>query len=306
MKNKLERLKIIHNLLKEKEISINQIHLYLENNYRIISKRQIIRDVIDLKYLLDENEILNTKYVGREKYLFVFKTNFDDTISKDFSAKTVKTSFGNQKQTKFIKESRNLIEQIILKHSKIKIKTLINDETGDNYYFETKPFIFFPIILISHKNSCYLGGWNVKRKCVQFFGINQIIKITDLNKSFSYQEYELLVKKEIESRFGVTKNINNKIYNIKLEFSLPTGSFVRNHYWHHSQKFFNDGSKIIMKLNCGINRELVSWIFSWMYNVKIIEPPILKDYFLKTIDEINQNYNSLNPLLYKNFFIDIH
>ena len=57
-----------------------------------------------------------------------------------------------------------------------------------------------------------------------------------------------------------------------------------------------------MRLECGINRELLGWLFQWMYNIKIIEPPLLKDYYYKTLQEIMNVNQTKNPLVYKNIF----
>ena len=46
-----------------------------------------------------------------------------------------------------------------------------------------------------------------------------------------------------------------------------------------------------MKLTCGINRELLGWIFQFTGNIKIVAPAILKSYHaekLKKIIEVQQ------------------
>jgi len=58
-----------------------------------------------------------------------------------------------------------------------------------------------------------------------------------------------------------------------------------------------------MTLKCGINRELVGWIFMWLYNVRIVEPPELKAYYNKTIKEIQQ-VDKKDMLLYRNIFVE--
>lgn len=57
-----------------------------------------------------------------------------------------------------------------------------------------------------------------------------------------------------------------------------------------------------MTLNCGINRELIGWLFHWMYNVKIVEPPLLLEYYNKTMEEINSINSNKHTLVYKNIF----
>ena len=56
-----------------------------------------------------------------------------------------------------------------------------------------------------------------------------------------------------------------------------------------------------MTFTCGINRELLGWLFSWMYNVKIIGPPELIDYYKKSLAKITQIHGSEN-LVYRNIF----
>ncbi|MNG35937.1 hypothetical protein D3C85_1814520 [compost metagenome] len=57
-----------------------------------------------------------------------------------------------------------------------------------------------------------------------------------------------------------------------------------------------------MTMKCGINRELVGWIFQWMYNVRIIEPVILQDYYNQTLRKITGNGKSEKHLVYDNIF----
>ena len=57
-----------------------------------------------------------------------------------------------------------------------------------------------------------------------------------------------------------------------------------------------------MKMHCGINRELVGWIFRWMSNVKIIGPKKLKDLYLQQLNIINKNYSNNASLNYSNIF----
>lgn len=57
-----------------------------------------------------------------------------------------------------------------------------------------------------------------------------------------------------------------------------------------------------MTIKCGINRELLGWLFQWMYNVRILEPAILQKYHDKTLDEMIVNRKSKKSLVYRNIF----
>ena len=100
----------------------------------------------------------------------------------------------------------------------------------------------------------------------------------------------------------MSKNINSKTYSIKIEISSVLAGFIKSHNWHKSQKFYEKNGNTLMILNCGINREMLGWLFQWMYNIRVIEPMILKEYYEKTIKEIQNNSVSKIPLVYRNIF----
>jgi hypothetical protein len=41
-----------------------------------------------------------------------------------------------------------------------------------------------------------------------------------------------------------------------------------------------------------------------MYNIKIIHPPILQDYYKKTLRKMEQNTEKQLPLVYRNIFVN--
>ena len=109
--------------------------------------------------------------------------------------------------------------------------------------------------------------------------------------------------KELMKRFGITENINNEIYNIEIEFTELTGTFVKNQFWHPTQKFtVLENGNYLMKLHCGINRELVGWIFQWMSNVRVLKPEILKDAVLSKYRDVLDSYSDDAPLVSNNSF----
>jgi predicted DNA-binding transcriptional regulator YafY len=87
--------------------------------------------------------------------------------------------------------------------------------------------------------------------------------------------YEDLIERfqeELDSRFGISANIDNEIYNVILEFAEETGEYISSFFIHKSQEFRKIGNIYRLNLRCGINRELVEWIMTWLNKVKIISP----------------------------------
>ncbi len=132
--------------------------------------------------------------------------------------------------------------------------------------------------------------------------INQISNYRLSNSTFRYNRVNTLVREALRKRFGITQNINEEVYDLVLEFSPETGQFVKNHLWHYSQFFeLLPNRNYLLRLRCGINRELVGWIFQWMGNVKIIGPDILIQYYREQLTIMLQNLQG-ESLGYTNIF----
>lgn len=296
---KSKRISILLNQLKESKLSAYDLHTIFKNKNINISIRQIQRDIHELENYLDKTEILDK--VKSEKKIFYFiskksKLNADKLNS-------IETFFYYPIENE-IDTSINLFDTAINQRSAIIIRLIKNDLTGDNSNFEFEPFIFYPISIINHRNIKYIGGWNPQKKQIQIFGINQISEFSIEDKKFKLNKIKQKFHEELDKRFGVTKNIDENVYEIKIELSKVLANFIKSHYWHKTQKIIIKDNKTFLFLKCGINRELLGWLFQWMYNIRVIEPKILKDYYEKTIKEIQNNSVSKTPLVYRNIFIE--
>ena len=123
-----------------------------------------------------------------------------------------------------------------------------------------------------------------------------------LKNGYNFEFVINKVQVELKKRFGITKNINEEVYDIEIEFSSVTGSLASKYSWHSTQHFVKKGNVWVMTLQCGINRELVGWLFQWMYNVRIVQPPILQEYYNKALEEMLADRKSNKPLVYRNIF----
>jgi predicted Zn-ribbon and HTH transcriptional regulator len=187
-------------------------------------------------------------------------------------------------------------------------KITIHQYFGDavsKYKTLTVPFDFIPLKTIYHRGSFFTAGI--------IDNLDQQILVLDVNQiAKNYQILDFIPKKknllkkvnaELENRFGVTQNMDNTVYKIELEFSSTTGLYVKEHHWHNSQKDFEllSNGNYLMTMTCGINRELVGWIFQWMGNVKIINPPELKKLYKQQLYKMNALQQG-DDLVYSNIF----
>ena len=155
----------------------------------------------------------------------------------------------------------------------------------------TFPQVFLPIQILYHRGVVHISGYLKESNQLLILGLEQISKYKLTNDPFDNSSYLQHLETELSKRFGITQNINHEVYNIELEFTERTGTFVHKQFWHETQRFERLGNgNFLMHLNCGINRELIGWIFQWMSNVKVIKPEILKELVIEKHREIVQIY----------------
>lgn len=167
------------------------------------------------------------------------------------------------------------------------------------------PLTLMPLQLLYHRGVVHLAGFAVVNDNFKLIilGLDQIKKYKLTNKMFQNQKLLDLLKDKLVKRFGITENMDDQIYDIEIEFSKLTGEFVKHQFWHSNQSFSEmKNGNIIMKINCGINRELVGWIFQWMSNAKVIKPKILKDLVCKKYREVTDLYEKDLQLTSNNTF----
>lgn len=142
----------------------------------------------------------------------------------------------------------------------------------------TFPLVFLPIQLLYHRGEIHLVGYTKESEKLLVIGIEQLTKYKLSNEMFSARNYAQKLKAEMALRFGITENTDDEVHDIEIEFSAMTGAFMQHLFCHITQKFTRKkNGNYILKMRCGINRELVGWIFQWMSNVKVIKPEVLRN-----------------------------
>ena len=81
-----------------------------------------------------------------------------------------------------------------------------------------------------------------------------------------------------ETQVENAQNINDKEYDIEIEFSFKTGLLVTQIAWHESQKAKKlKNGNVLIQLKCGINAELVGWVVHWMAEAEVKKPRLLRE-----------------------------
>ncbi len=160
-----------------------------------------------------------------------------------------------------------------------------------------------PLGLQLHRGVLQLCCFIERLDIIYIFSYDTLVAFEIREDLFNPKKYAKLLAQYFETHFGITQNINEKVYQIELVFSKETGAFAKQFFWHSSQQWKNsmDGNQIL-KLKCGINRELVGWIFQWMSNVQVVKPKVLKDMVIAKYQECLGIHNSNEKIKYNNSF----
>lgn len=305
MSHYLSRLRHLRKILKNKPIDFKGIVESLSTKNIAVSTRQINRDLNALEFILEDDEELAHFYTSGKKYFYInTSTNLGTTITKTSQDGIKHSSFYNQKITVEIQTNLDQIQKAIRQRSILEINLIKDDETGDNLELDSKKVKVCPIKLIYHRGTYYLASYNIKLKTVEVYGVRQLQDLVLGNVCKSFSKFESKVESELKSRFGVSKNINATVYDIEIKFTPALGRFIENHHWHHSQKITKEGAEYVLRLHCGINRELVGWLFQWMYNVKVVKPANLKKLYNTTINETKSTSENKTHFVYRNIFTE--
>lgn len=344
----LERLKHIYSLLLIGPQTIESILSNFEQRGVQVSKRQVYRDLEDVKHFyLREGEVFEQRSMEFNRKVWLINRHTEAVPLTSYDIDTyllgvATTPIGLINGRKGSLQKMQMLVANHLSNSKIEhnatwdghalssthffevpfpepfqdflgemlwatanqrsIRILAYDGDSVSFYESlTLPFVLHPVKLIYHRGSFYLAGIiPASGHCVVVDAF-QIEKYELTNETFQAKQYLSKVEKDLNNRFGITQNIDDGTYDIVLEFGSETGKYLKNFNWHHSQKFEElPNGNWVLTLSCGLNRELVGWIFQWTGNVKIIAPQALMDFHRKKMERIQEVQKS-NGFNYMNF-----
>jgi hypothetical protein len=114
------------------------------------------------------------------------------------------------------------------------------------------------------------------------FALDKSLKFSLTNISFDRKKLTKNYSEKFEKRFAISDPINDKVYNIKLEFTKGYGESFQTYYWHHSRKWkLLKNGNYILELRCSIGRELIGFIAAELDKMKVHSPKILKELMVK-------------------------
>jgi len=163
-----------------------------------------------------------------------------------------------------------------------------------NYNF---PALLCPLSIVNHRGAIYISFYEEKSRDYFFLAMYQLINVELTNLTFNRRKLERGFIKYQSSIFGVTGNIDKKIYNILIETTHDIGESFAKYKCHASQEVvFSKNGKTYLKFNCGINRELVSYVAMWFDHMKVLKPLKLKKILIQKLKDTDALYLSTRNL----------
>lgn len=266
--------------------------------YYSITKRKLKKSKLDFKdfSIIDLLHVSdNTQLFSDFKKQILFFSRFKKALFEVFGENQnfvqkdiiIKTNFHELHYDKVFISNILKVYKSIYEEKYIEVKEVNFDATNENPDLKSNKLVLVPIKIIFHRGDFYL--FSKHKNAYKIFEIGQLNEVTILAKGFNLKNHAGQLEIELKNRFGVTNNMDDKIYPIKLQFSESTGNYIQKLFWHPTQKITKHKKNFILEMECGISRELVGWIFQWMNNVKILEPKILADIYKETLHRIIGN-----------------
>jgi len=137
-------------------------------------------------------------------------------------------------------------------------------------------YLFDPYTLLFYKDSLYLGGYAHNRKGLRLFLVDRVKDIRLTEERFEIPE-DFRLDSLTGNAFGL---IDDQPMPIRVRFSPEVAHLIRERSWHPTQTLEEqkDGS-VILCLEAAGEREILSWLYSYIPHVEVLSPPGLQRRF---------------------------
>lgn len=159
-------------------------------------------------------------------------------------------------------------------------------------YAQTNPssFILSPYYLKQYNSRWFLFGLNHEINSISNLALDRIVSFTEIQNAFvensivDFEEY-------FEDIIGVTINSEAQLTKILIEIKNERWPYIETKPIHGSQKVKSKNQdSTTIELNMMINKELISLLFSFGADIKVIEPKVLSDVIQERAKQLLLNY----------------
>ena len=141
---------------------------------------------------------------------------------------------------------------------------------------EAEEYLFDPYTLLFFKDSLYLGGFAHNRNALRLFLVDRLQQV-DVSRDRFEVPSDFQVTDLTGSAFGL---IDEEPMSIRLRFSAEIAHLIRERTWHPTQTLKeNPDGTLVLSFEAGGEREILSWLYSYLPHVTVLSPDSLKNAF---------------------------
>jgi proteasome accessory factor B len=237
-------------------------------------------------------EELMTLYLCRGQLGFLQGTPFQDDLDAIFNrihsglpprsvahleriAETASPKFQGERDYAAKQDLLKELRRALLYQYRIKLAYTPARRTTENYEFD-------PYTLLFYEGALYLGGYAHNRNALRLFLVDRIEQVEVLKDRFDVPE-DFAASDLTGSAFGL---IDEGEFMVTVRFSAEVSHLIRERIWHPSQKIIEeeDGSVTLAFAASG-EKEILSWLFSYLPHVQLLEPEELKARFYAGLEQ---------------------
>ncbi|PLX86012.1 MAG: transcriptional regulator [Desulfuromonas sp.] len=141
---------------------------------------------------------------------------------------------------------------------------------------EAEEYLFDPYTLLFFKDSLYLGGFAHNRGALRLFLVDRLQRVEPGAERFEVPE-DFRVEDLTGSAFGL---IDDAPMAVRVRFAPEVAHLIRERTWHPDQLLaVEKGCSVVLSFDAGGEKEILSWLYSYIPHVEVLSPPELKRTF---------------------------
>lgn len=138
-------------------------------------------------------------------------------------------------------------------------------------------YLIDPYTLVFYKDSLYLAAHAHNRKGLRRFLVDRIQTLERLDERFEVPA-DFSVDDLLGNAFGL---IDEAPLAIRVWFSAEIAHLIRERTWHPSQEIAeNPNGSLILSFSAGGEKEILSWLYSYLPHVRVLAPASLRTSFV--------------------------
>lgn len=151
--------------------------------------------------------------------------------------------------------------------------------------------IIHPLALKEALGRWYLMAIDTKDNHFKTFGLDRISEV-EVYKTKFREKYDIDLKEKYRNSFGVLTNDKLHIQQVKLQFSVEQGQYVKTYPLHHSQRVIEETRQhVLIELSLYITYDFIKELLSFGAELNVIEPLSLKNDIKKILKKALEKYS---------------